>query len=234
MNTQPETFSNPIELKNMESLAFFGKVNASISHELKNIMAIISETAGLLTDLSEMAKRGNPIELDMLTESTQSIVEEIQRGFTTIRQMNRFSHSVDNPVASIDLREVLDLVSHLSGYLSFAGRMNIRPVDAPPQVVTCPFILQAVIYEAVVQLFKHAGPGTELDLSIRPCRDSAWQIRIKGRKGKIPADFSVEKIENMAASIGVTVQCDPHGDFLRIIVPDSAQAASSCPEPLME
>ena len=133
MNTQPETFSNPIELKNMESLAFFGKVNASISHELKNIMAIISETAGLLTDLSEMAKRGNPIELDMLTESTQSIVEEIQRGFTTIRQMNRFSHSVDNPLVSIDLREILDLVSHLSGYLAFAGRMNIRPVDAPPR-----------------------------------------------------------------------------------------------------
>ena len=32
-----------------ESLGFFGKVNASISHELKNVMAIISETAGLPT-----------------------------------------------------------------------------------------------------------------------------------------------------------------------------------------
>jgi hypothetical protein len=43
-----------------DSLAFFGKVNASISHELKNVMAIISETAGLLGDLSEMARGGHP------------------------------------------------------------------------------------------------------------------------------------------------------------------------------
>jgi hypothetical protein len=43
-----------------DSLAFFGKVNASISHELKNVMAIISETTGLLGDLSEMARGGTP------------------------------------------------------------------------------------------------------------------------------------------------------------------------------
>ena len=32
------------DLLKYDSLVFFGKVNASISHELKNIMAIISET----------------------------------------------------------------------------------------------------------------------------------------------------------------------------------------------
>ena len=31
-----------------DDLAFFGKVNASISHELKNILAIISEAAVLI------------------------------------------------------------------------------------------------------------------------------------------------------------------------------------------
>ena len=43
-----------------DNLAFFGKVNASISHELKNVMAIIAETAGLLGDLSEMARGERP------------------------------------------------------------------------------------------------------------------------------------------------------------------------------
>ncbi|MBU1610420.1 MAG: hypothetical protein KKC99_01110, partial [Proteobacteria bacterium] len=32
-------------------LAFFGRMNAHISHELKNIFATISETSGLLVDL---------------------------------------------------------------------------------------------------------------------------------------------------------------------------------------
>ncbi|MEE4112297.1 MAG: hypothetical protein V2I40_05740, partial [Desulfobacteraceae bacterium] len=52
-----------------DSLAFFGKVNASISHELKNVMAIISETAGLLGDLSEMARGGGSVDPDMLISS---------------------------------------------------------------------------------------------------------------------------------------------------------------------
>jgi hypothetical protein len=70
--------------------------------------------------------------------------------------MNRFSHSVDTPVASIDLMEILDLVRNLSGYLSFAGKMHIHPVDGDyvPIVLTCPFILQAIIYQAVVLAFR--------------------------------------------------------------------------------
>ena len=88
---------NADDLLKYDSLAFFGKVNASISHELKNIMAIISETAGLLGDLADLASTGNPVEPDVLKNCAGSIMEEIQRGFSTIRQMNRFSHSIDYP-----------------------------------------------------------------------------------------------------------------------------------------
>ena len=80
-----------IDFKNNDDLAFFGKVNASISHELKNILAIISEAAGLLQDLTAIATKGQKIELEMLNTCSQDIVEEIQRGFTTIKQMNTFS-----------------------------------------------------------------------------------------------------------------------------------------------
>ena len=33
-------------------LQFFGKMTASISHEIKNVLAIINENAGLLEDLA--------------------------------------------------------------------------------------------------------------------------------------------------------------------------------------
>jgi hypothetical protein len=36
-----------IELLFEEGLSFFGQINASISHELKNILATVSETSGL-------------------------------------------------------------------------------------------------------------------------------------------------------------------------------------------
>ena len=43
-------------------LQFFGRISASISHELKNVLAIINENAGLLEDLTSMADRGKPID----------------------------------------------------------------------------------------------------------------------------------------------------------------------------
>ena len=110
--------SNLIEFQNNEDLAFFGKVNASISHELKNILAIISEAAGLLNDLTEMATKGQNFELEMMKTCSQDIVEEIQRGFTTIKRMNVFSHSMDNPLKRVNLIEVLDLIIHLAVFLN--------------------------------------------------------------------------------------------------------------------
>jgi hypothetical protein len=211
-------------LFDFEDLAFFGRINASISHELKNIMAIISETAGLLSDLSAMARKGGSIELDMLTESTESIIEEIQRGFKTIRQLNRFSHSVDTPIVSIDLTEVLDLVSHLSGYLSFAGKLNIHPVDGePPMVLTCPFILQTIIYEAVVRMFQDGGPGVKLDVFIRSGDDSTRQIFFEGFCITKSNGFPSDKMECMASSIGASIHYNPSEARLEIAVPISAQ-----------
>ena len=32
-------------------LRFFGKINSSISHEMRNVLAIINENAGLMKDL---------------------------------------------------------------------------------------------------------------------------------------------------------------------------------------
>ncbi len=205
-----------------DSLAFFGKVNASISHELKNVMAIISETAGLLGDLSEMAQGGKPIDPDMLASSTDSIIEEIQRGFTTIRQMNRFAHSVDTPVLSVDLMDILDLVRNLSEYLSFAGKTNLHTGEgAAPMALTCPFILQAIIYQAVVQTFQHAGPGAQLDISVQSKNESTWRILFDGFSLKDGEVFPDDRITRMAASIGVSISYDRGSDRLAIDVPVS-------------
>jgi len=205
-----------------DSLAFFGKVNASISHELKNVMAIISETAGLLGDLSEMARGGTPVDPDMLTSSTDSIIEEIQRGFTTIRQMNRFAHSVDTPVVSVDLMEILDLVRNLSGYLSYAGKTNLHTDEgSAPMALTCPFILQAIIYQAVVRPFQNTGPEAELDISVQSKNESTWRILFDSFSIKDGEVFSDDHITRMAASIGVSIHWDRSADRLEINVPVS-------------
>ncbi len=211
---------NQDDLFGYASLGFFGKVNASISHELKNVMAIISETAGLLKDLAEMAGEGQSVPTDMLTSSVDSIVEEIQRGFSTIRQMNRFAHSVDHPVGTVNLMEVLDLVCNLSGYLSYAGKTRLNSSgDAAPTVETCPFILHSIVYQVVVQAFQHTGPQGELEIFVQTKDDSTWCIFVYGFSAEEYQVFPEEDLKKMAASIGVSILWDRSSDRLEIDVP---------------
>jgi signal transduction histidine kinase len=211
-----------------DSLAFFGRVNASISHELKNVMAIISETAGLLSDLSDMASSETPIAPDILKDCTGSIVEEIQRGFAVIRQMNRFSHSIDNPAEPVNLLEVLDLAINLSGYLSFAGRADVRPLNGmTPVVVTCPFLLQAIVYQTLVYTFKNTGPGAEIYISIKTLGDDeGWKIIFSGFSVSGFQVFPDALIKSMAASINVTISCDRTADWLELVVPSAIETGA--------
>ena len=49
-----------------QGLKFFGKMSATISHEINNALAIINENAGLLQDFTLMAGKRVPIDLDRL------------------------------------------------------------------------------------------------------------------------------------------------------------------------
>ena len=208
------------DLLKYDSLAFFGRVNASISHELKNIMAIISETAGLLGDLAELASTGKPVGPDVLKNCAGSIMEEIQRGFSTIRQMNRFAHSVDTPFQAVNLLDLLDLVKNLSAYLSYAGKVRIDFGGGDdPVVSTCPFLLQTVLYQALVQAYKCAGPGAEVTVGIRAMENTAWRVGFSGYEKDAAAALADGATGLAAKEIGIGIDYDDRSGGLELEVP---------------
>ena len=74
-----------------EGLSFFGITNRLISHELKNILAIISETLGLSNELMELSDSGMELEPGKLQSLSESIIEEVERANRIIRNMNTFA-----------------------------------------------------------------------------------------------------------------------------------------------
>ena len=201
-------------------LAFFGKVNASISHELKNIMAIISETAGLLNDLTEMATEGKKIEIETLKTCSKDIIEEIQRGFVTIKQMNAFSHSVDEPFKEVNLIEVLNLMIAISGFLSYACKVRFNPPEEKaPMVLTCPVRLQNVIYHILIFAFKSAGLEGEIQVVIHPEKDGYLGITFSGLESLNAETFPVDKTKQIAGSIGAEILVNQDSQRIEILVP---------------
>lgn len=156
-----------IDLVNKQGLRFFGSVNASISHELKNIFAIISETAGFLNDLTQLSKQGKPFDLSLLENCSNSIAEEIERGFDVIRRMNQFAHSVDDPVRETSITDTLTLAVKLAEFLSFAKKTQLNDLAQNTTVFTSPFLLQTLVYKILSALYRLLDPGGELLLTFR-------------------------------------------------------------------
>jgi signal transduction histidine kinase len=193
-----------IDFINTEGLKFFGKVNASISHELKNILAIISETSGFLNDLTDLAKQGKELKLSLLESCNDSIAEEIQRGFTTIKQMNQFAHIVDIPIREIDLLEILKLTIHLSGFLSFANKVQIKDIDQELlPVLTNPFLFQNMIYQILCFAYESTGPDGEISFNfISPEKDGVHLI-ISSPAQLALKEFPTQKIQKAANILGL-------------------------------
>lgn len=149
-------------------LQFFGKMSASISHEIKNALAIINESAGLLEDLSLRAEKGIPVDPERLKKQSGSIVKQVRRMDAIIQNMNKFAHSMDEPLKTIDLSETLALVTNLS--IRFATMRGVllayqRPA-APITIRTSPFFLENLLWVCLDFAMSAAGSGKTINLLV--------------------------------------------------------------------
>jgi signal transduction histidine kinase len=206
-----------IDLINKQGLRFFGSVNASISHELKNIFAIISETAGFLNDLTQLSKQGKPFDLSLLENCSNSIAEEIERGFDTIRQMNQFAHSVDDPVRETSIADTLTLAVKLTGYLSFAKKVHLDETAEDTTVFTSPFLFQTLIYKIFSALYRTLDVKDELTLTFHDTATSAVTIQFSHNQSADLDHFPDPQTAEIADVLKATVKITDTG--LELTVP---------------
>jgi len=95
----------------LRGLAFFGAVSASLSHEINNVLAIVGELSGLLGDLSHGAVAGNPPDSERLKSLSTRMADQVARGKRLVKRLNRFAHTVDQPVAAVSVTETLELIA---------------------------------------------------------------------------------------------------------------------------
>ncbi len=135
-----------------EDLRFFGAITAVVSHELKNVSAIINESAGLLHDLSLGAESGQrALDPSRVKKLSSDIARNVDRTVAILNRMNRFAHSVDEPIRDTDLRDILQDTVHLASRLCSVRGVAVR-TRLPPEPLllkTCPFGLHRALFTAI-------------------------------------------------------------------------------------
>ncbi|MBU0756331.1 MAG: sensor histidine kinase [Planctomycetes bacterium] len=167
-----------------QGLKFFGSITASISHEIKNTLAVMTENAGLLEDLAAMAETGTPLDPERVKKLAGVIIRQLHRTDGIVKNMNRFSHSVDSPVCTIDAWEVFELMILLARRLGQMKGISLNPDCgvAGTSITTAPFLLEQLIWRCLEFSMEAAGQGGELKLTLESVPDGV-RYRFRGLQG---------------------------------------------------
>lgn len=144
--------------KSRRPLLFFGEVSASISHDIKNVFAIINEDAGLLEDLALMVEKGMPLDPKKIVRIASKIQNQIKRGDLIVKNMNMFAHSIDESVKKIDVGQTIKLVFELLKRKLAAKAVTAEFLDGDSVLInTDPFMFEMAMARIITNAMDSAG-----------------------------------------------------------------------------
>ena len=143
---------------------FMGRITASATHELRNVLAIVKESAGLVEDLVRASETRGPPDAARLLKATGRIEAQVARGAELVTRLNRFAHSLDHDVESVDLEEEVRQVAFLSQRLA-RKKLQVVDVEAPGEVAVftgSSLHAQMALYATVERCLAHLPEAARL------------------------------------------------------------------------
>lgn len=190
---------------------FFGAITASLSHEINNVLAIVNELTGLLSDYLAAAAGGRPLEPDKLEHAIGRIQVQLERGKQHVQQLNHFAHTVDNSRQQIDAREALDQTVQICqrfATLRKCGLEAARP-EEPLLLTCCPFDLEHVLFRCIDAGLCCTETGGTLAIRAEPSGTGGVRFVFEGRQPLDGVSALADRIapaEQVADALGCNLE----------------------------
>jgi signal transduction histidine kinase len=106
---------------------FMGKITAGMTHEIRNVLAILRESAGLMEDLMGLPASQSFPHRERLLRALGVIQQQVERAVELVGRLNRFAHSMDECSSRVDLRELLEQMCALAARQARSRKVELRP-----------------------------------------------------------------------------------------------------------
>jgi hypothetical protein len=156
-------------------LAFFGKIAAGVTHELKNVLAIINESNGLMADILGMQKDAPSAYREKFDRSIKKIEQQVRRGTEITSRFNRFAHSMDYPLADADLNTIATQTVALAQRFAALQNVELKGVvcNCPMMLFTNAFRVQMALTRAIEAFIRCMSGSGSILMTVREGPGSA-------------------------------------------------------------
>jgi C4-dicarboxylate-specific signal transduction histidine kinase len=151
-------------------LAFAGRVAASVTHELNNVLSTISELSGLLADVAASDPAKGEVSQERLERIATSLMAQVKRGAAIVKRLNRFAHSSDTDIQSVNVNELVGLVAGLTEPLTRRHSVTLETDldDTAITIQTNAFLLEQLLYLWIDDAASASERGQTVRIVCRP------------------------------------------------------------------
>lgn len=216
-------------MENREA-AFMGKVTAGITHEFKNVLAIIKESSGLMGDLLSLCEKGTFQYEDRFANALSTIQEQLERGVELASRLNHFAHTTDESIATVDLGEAVEQIVFLSQRFARLIGVVVR-AESPDQALTVAtnyLKLQMVLFSSLECCWEQMESGGVVAVCATSHGEASavrfsWEGRPSHRstfsKG-LSTCQSWTLLQDLLGAIGAKIEIDESIRGFLLIMPD--------------
>jgi signal transduction histidine kinase len=158
-----------------KEIAMIGRISAAMTHEMRNVLAIIQESSGLMQDILALSKDLAFPEKDRFSNALSKIEKHVRRGDEMVTQFNAFAHSMDEPRGWVEVNELINQVAILMQRLARSQEvvLSAEPLDGAPSLYTNPIRLMLALAALVEHCVHQGAPGDEIVLRPDEEKDKA-------------------------------------------------------------
>ena len=159
-------------------LRFIGKILAGFTHEIKNHLAIVKESAGLIGDMIQLGKSAQN-DSGQYLEIVRSIEEQIDRSTVHFTYLNRFSHRMDTPLSTFSVNDSIEELAALMQRFANQKKITIEKdlqQDLDP-VHSNPSMLQFLVFTFLEEMLAELDKNSRISIKTKGAQN-AVEIRI--------------------------------------------------------
>lgn len=208
-------------------LLSLGKILAGFSHELKNHLAIINESSGLMADILAMGEWEDQGLQEKFQRITGAIGDRVSQANQLVKHLNGFAHRMDTPSSTFMINEVLQEELALIARFAHHRKIDLQSDfgQGLPSLHANPSLVQFVVFAIITDLFSRMTEGGSISVS---SRGEAGQVVVTLAADRLPeveaepsgtvfppdiVDYAVEKMGVVRTDQPV----DPHGHVVSLV-----------------
>lgn len=190
-------------------LEVFAGISAIVTHEIRNALAIINESAGFLDDLAQMSGEDGGVPSGRVQQMATSVCTQVDRANRLMKDLNTFAHSGDIPVTRLDINETLELMVALTRRKAAARQVTVS-FKSPDSLVisTHAFAFEALIYLYLIGIYESVPQKSQIHISAALTGEQRISLKftMEGDGELLPKKLQDTKSHVLLKALGAEVE----------------------------